>query len=84
MSTDSALAIQYGKQVPWVSPSYESATVSTAGETVYVTVTLANATALQTTTPFNVPQCARQACATLLEFGLRKTIRFELITARID
>ena len=64
-------------QVPWVSPSYESATVSTGGpggETVSVTVTLANATGLQMTTPFNVPQCARQvracacATATLLEF----------------
>jgi hypothetical protein len=57
---NSALAIQFGKDVPWVSPAYESASVSTSSDTVSVTVTLGNATALRTTTPFNAPQCARQ------------------------
>ena len=57
---NSALSIQFGKDVPWISPTYESASISTSGDTVSVTVTLGNATALQTTTPFNVPQCARQ------------------------
>ena len=57
---NSALSIQFEKDVPWISPTYESAAVSSSGDTVSVTVTLGNATALQTTAPFNVPQCARQ------------------------
>jgi sialate O-acetylesterase len=57
---NSALAIQFGKKVPWISPTYESATVGSAGGTVSVTVTLGNASALQTTAPFNVDQCSRQ------------------------
>ena len=57
---NSALAIQYGKPVPWISPTYESASVATVGGVVSVTITLGNATALQTKPPFNVPQCSRQ------------------------
>jgi hypothetical protein len=57
---NSALAIQFGKRVPWISPTYQSATSSTSGDTVSVTVTLGNATTLETVTPYNVKQCSRQ------------------------
>ena len=57
---NSALSIQFGKQVPWISPTYESAAVSTSGDTVSVTVTLGNATALETTIPHNIGPCSRQ------------------------
>ena len=57
---NSALAVQFGKKVPWISPTYESASVAVSGGTVSVTVTLGNATALRTTTPFNYAQCERQ------------------------
>jgi hypothetical protein len=57
---NSALSIQFGKKVPWISPTYESASVASLGDTVSVTVTLGNATALQTTPPFNSRQCSRQ------------------------
>ena len=57
---NSALAIQFGKPVPWISPTYKSATSSTSGDTVSVTVTLGNATTLETVTPYNVAQCSRQ------------------------
>ena len=57
---NSALAIQYGKNVPWISPTYESASVATVGDVVSVTITLGNATAMKTKTPFNSAQCARQ------------------------
>ena len=57
---NSALSIQFAKKVPWISPTYKSASVAVSGDTVSVTVTLGNATALQTTTPFNSEQCKRQ------------------------
>jgi hypothetical protein len=57
---NSALSIQFRQAVPWISPTYESASVTRAGDTVAVTVTLGNATMLQTTAPFNTPQCQRQ------------------------
>jgi hypothetical protein len=57
---NSALSIQFGKQVPWISPTYESAAVSTSSGTVSVTVTLGTATALKTTTPHNIAPCSRQ------------------------
>ena len=57
---NSALSIQFGKKVPWISPTYESASVSTSGDTVSVTVTLGNATALKTATPHNIGTCSRQ------------------------
>ena len=57
---NSALAIQFGKRVPWISPTYASGTSSISGGTVYVTITLANATDLETVTPYNVRQCSRQ------------------------
>lgn len=54
--TDSSL------QVPWISPTYQSATVSTrSGDTIVtVTVTLGNATALKAATPHNIGPCSRQ------------------------
>ena len=57
---NSALSIQFGKRVPWISPTYESAAVSVSGGTVSVTVTLGNATALKTATPHNIGPCSRQ------------------------
>ena len=46
--------------MPWISPTYESATAATSGGTVSVTVTLGNATALETATPHNIGPCSRQ------------------------
>ena len=60
---NSALSIQFGKRVPWISPTYESATVGTTGDAValtVVTVTLGNATALETITPHLSGPCSRQ------------------------
>jgi hypothetical protein len=57
---NSALSIQFGKAVPWISPTYESATVISSADTVSVTVTLGNASALQTIAPYNSEQCRRQ------------------------